>query len=555
VGITNYPWTASGMVTGYGVTYNYAWGTSTGVKTVTLTVRDAVGRSDTDTMTVTVSASAANIIRPTADYSAPWPVYPTTPLDGWDKLREPDTGSDLDATYVYLNTTAGTNEYYDHDTYATTGVIVSVTLWAMVKKMNGATNPTYTLGTRRTGVNYAWVTTSSLTTSWANYSATMLTAPSTGLPWTVSDINGFRFWHRAVNQVGQTVNISQMGAIIDVIYPDPVFTSTPITTIYENGAHSYVVTTDIASTLSLDFCDAPWLTFSVGNSTLWGRAPAGAHFGYSIHLKAVGTLWGTISYQNYTLNVTVPWAPTYTSAPVLTGFNLVLYTYHITLNESSTFVYANGPAWLTANHNGTNGVSFYLNGTALTGTYTVRTRATSVAGGLIAYQNYTLVISLPPHPVFTSTPVTVAENGTFYAYTVTTDMACTFTLTITPAWLSYGAGTVSGHVPSVGAWLVNIEANSTAYGTTTNQTFTITASPLVPPIPVDEQWLALIPLIILIALVLLCSFSREGFSVTMMLGTAGIGIGVLVATDALPFYVVLVPVVIVAMMIYRGVRG
>jgi hypothetical protein len=301
-----------------------------------------------------------------------------------------------------------------------------------------------------------------------------------------------------------------------------------------------------------------WFTTPNGGSVdlytvLTGTPLVTGNYAVSLVIECAGSHF---QWQNFTITVTSPWAPTYTSAPILIGFNLVAYTYHITLNESSTFRYVNGPAWLTVNHNGTNGISFYLNGTAVLGSYTIKTKATSVAGGLIAYQNFTLTISLPPHPVFTSTPVTVGENGTYYTYTVTTNMACTFTLTISPAWLAYGGGKVSGNIPSAGAWLVNIQANSTLYGTTTNQTYALTATPLIADLPIDTSWMAIIPLIILLALVLFSAWSREeGFSVTIMLGSTGIGIGMMVAVEALATWFIIVPVAIIILMIYRGMRG
>jgi hypothetical protein len=203
----------------------------------------------------------------------------------------------------------------------------------------------------------------------------------------------------------------------------PTFTSEPDLSVTAGEHYSYEATCNETVTWSENInTDADWLTWTQANHTVWGT-PDGEDVGtYYVNITATsdaGTLEG---YQNYSLEVEpepMTWAPTFTSEPDLSVEELSHYTYTATCNESVSWPEAitTNATWLTwtqANHT--------VWGTPANediGSYYVNITATSVAGTLEGYQNYTLeVTAIPPNepPVITSTPSDSSHNNTLYYY-------------------------------------------------------------------------------------------------------------------------------------------
>ena len=162
-----------------------------------------------------------------------------------------------------------------------------------------------------------------------------------------------------------------------------------------------------------------------------------------------------------------PWAPTYTSSANTYATKNIAYSYHVTLNESSTFSLINGGGFLTVSNskNGTAGTSFYLNGTpSSSGSKSIKTKAVSVAGTLTAYQNYTVNVNNTWSPTWTSSLPATGQVGVFWSYHLTCNESVAFTINTKPAWATWASGnsTLYGTPSSSGAASFKLDATSTA---------------------------------------------------------------------------------------------
>ena len=162
-----------------------------------------------------------------------------------------------------------------------------------------------------------------------------------------------------------------------------------------------------------------------------------------------------------------PWAPTYTSSANTYATKNIAYSYHVTLNESSTFSLINGGGFLTVSNskNGTAGTSFYLNGTpSSSGSKSITTKAVSVAGTLTAYQNYTVNVNNTWSPTWTSSLPATGQVGVFWSYHLTCNESVAFTINTKPAWATWASGnsTLYGTPSSSGAASFKLDATSTA---------------------------------------------------------------------------------------------
>ena len=170
------------------------------------------------------------------------------------------------------------------------------------------------------------------------------------------------------------------------------------------------------------------------------------------------------------------WKPTFTSSPTTSMENYTAYSYHVTWNETVnadsvttnasflTYTGANDTLWGRAD-----GVAKW---------YSVSLQATSTAGTLTAWQNYTLTVIVNPpwRPVFVGTPPAVASMAYLYEYYIVTNCTCTYALTKTNAsWLSLTAGNYISGTPtsSPKSYYVNITATATVGGGTQYRNYTI----------------------------------------------------------------------------------
>jgi hypothetical protein len=218
-----------------------------------------------------------------------------------------------------------------------------------------------------------------VSSSWVNHTHTYVVNPQTGLPWTSSEINALYFDidysyndghyrnHLWVNGVQQTAWFDnsgppangywdQVGVCVNVTYPasSPAFSVDPQG--YVNGTPSDVGV-------------------------------------YHLSLKAHSNIGGEDAWQNWSINVRAPWAPTFTSSPSLYAATGASYQYMVTLNESVILTCLAKPSWATwsAGNDTLWGV--------MSGSDVVNFQAQSVAGMLSAYQNFT--INLVVYPTLT----------------------------------------------------------------------------------------------------------------------------------------------------------
>lgn len=280
-----------------------------------------------------------------------------------------------------------------------------------------------------------------------------------------------------------------------------------------------------------------------------------AHGGvYSIKLQAWSfdglgdgvTLW----------DVTVPvaWNPSVTSSPITSGYEGFVWSYHITFNETCTFVNASLPAWVAYNA----GTQTFSGTSLVNGTWSFSATFVSTVeyGTVTQYWNVTLLNR--PHPVFTSTPVVTVVSTSTYRYTVSTTGNSTFALSEAPSWMTLNGQLVKG-ASTVGHWHVIIKATDTFWGTSTYQVYDVTATPLSPygSDMNDGVWALIIPFAILMITVMLCSVSREGVSGALFMGTSSITLFVLAWRGAfgdLALPMIAIGALIMAIMLFRAYR-
>jgi hypothetical protein len=182
--------------------------------------------------------------------------------------------------------------------------------------------------------------------------------------------------------------------------------------------------------------------------------------------------------------------PSFTSTEITAATQDVLYSYAITAEDpdldAMTITAPTLPAWLTFVDNGDGTAT--LSGTpdfADVGDHVVKLNVTD--GELTDVQNFTITVAnVNDAPVFTSTPLTAATEGTEYSYTITVvdpDLdAVTITAPTLPAWLTFadngdGTATLVGTPTGaeVGDHPVDLQAqeDAPAPGLTADQSFVI----------------------------------------------------------------------------------
>ncbi|NNE47781.1 MAG: tandem-95 repeat protein, partial [Rhodothermales bacterium] len=165
---------------------------------------------------------------------------------------------------------------------------------------------------------------------------------------------------------------------------------------------------------------------------------------------------GLFDEQSFTITVAdVNDAPSFTSTPVTTGTQDVLYSYAVPTadpdGDTRTITATQKPTWLTLTDNG-NGTAT-LSGTPGNDEVGVHAVTLTVSDGTLSdQQSFTVTVSnVNEAPAFTSSPVTVATEDAPYTYAVTAsdpDAGTTLVLTAPtlPAWLMFidnGNGTAS----------------------------------------------------------------------------------------------------------------
>lgn len=260
---------------------------------------------------------------------------------------------------------------------------------------------------------------------------------------------------------------------VDVSYWAPTFSSSAITTGLKNVLYSYHITLNETGTVT--YKGAPsWLTISNtknGTTGPWYLNGTPSSNGvFSLHLEGYSTAGTQKAYQNYTLTVSLTWAPTFTNSPLITGIRDAVYSYSPAINCTGTFTSHTKPNWASWSGTGYSGTP------TVNGNYDFKLYATSTTGTLDTWKNWTLTITSYWQPIITSTPLTVMLINVGYYYNITANESCTFTLTTKPAWANFTSPAISG-VPIVsGIYQFILEANSTNGHLPTYQYWNLTVS-------------------------------------------------------------------------------
>ena len=268
----------------------------------------------------------------------------------------------------------------------------------------------------------------------------------------------------------------------------PSFTSTAVTTVDEDSTYTYNITVsdEDGETATITAPTLPaWLTLTDnGNNTATlSGTPSDSNIGSNSVVLNAADATGS-STQSFT--ITVNGLPSFTSNAITSANEDSVYTYNITVTDpegdNTTITAPTLPTWLALTDNGNNTAT--ITGTPLqanVGNNSVTLRATDSSGGYKEQSFIIAVANVNDLPVFTSTPVTTANEDSAYSYTITASDEDggnpTLTATTLPTWLTFSDNghnaTISG-TPSdtdIGTHSVVINA-ADAIGSTT-QSFNI----------------------------------------------------------------------------------
>jgi hypothetical protein len=179
--------------------------------------------------------------------------------------------------------------------------------------------------------------------------------------------------------------------------------------------------------------------------------------------------------------LTIPrWKPTITSTPATTVELGNEYTYTPTTNESVSWEISSDIHFQFAYNQG----MFFVVESKPVGSYWVSLKATSTAGTLAIWQNWTVTVEdSTPIPAFANMPDTNASKRVWYSWTPSVTPDCTFALNTTAGFLTINqyTGQVIGIPTSAGTYHVMITATSTEYGTSAMLSYNLTVADYVAP--------------------------------------------------------------------------
>ncbi|MTI20255.1 tandem-95 repeat protein, partial [Fulvivirga sp. RKSG066] len=281
----------------------------------------------------------------------------------------------------------------------------------------------------------------------------------------------------------------------------PSFTSSPVTSVNEDTAYSYNISTtdpDAGDVLEITALSKPgWLSLvDNGDGTgLLSGTPLNANVGNNEVVLKVEDGAGAFANQSFTVVVNnTNDVPVITSTPPTTAQQGLQYSYNMTTTDPDagdvlTITAPTGlPSWLTLTDNG--------DGTALLagtpgnpdlGTHNVSLRVTD-ASGAQDNENFQIVVdNTNDPPVFESSPITSVDEDDFYDYQIQTsdpDVGESLDIVIIdkPSWLSFtdngdGTAVLSGTPvnENVGSYAIKLRVTDQA-GQTTQQNFTLTVN-------------------------------------------------------------------------------
>ncbi|TRX60101.1 tandem-95 repeat protein [Fulvivirga sp. M361] len=305
-------------------------------------------------------------------------------------------------------------------------------------------------------------------------------------------------------EIGQSFNVT----VVNVNDP-PSFTSDPVLNAAQDEPYLYNIVTsdpDIGDALTIEATTLPeWLTFTNNPGTLsLSGTPRNSDAGEHNVVLRVEDREGAAVEQLFTIDVgDANDAPVFDSTPVITATEDLLYEYLIVtsdedVKDTRTIRGLSVPDWLTLTDNGDGtGKLSGIPENSNVGSHPIVLRVTDFAGAE-ANQDFSITVeNVNDDPVFTSTPLTSAQQDLEYTYNITwldPDKDDTYIIqaTVLPSWLTLqdnGDGTaVLFGVPSnenLGAHQVTIVIEDAAEATDT-QSFSITADNINDP-PVFES--------------------------------------------------------------------
>jgi hypothetical protein len=226
-----------------------------------------------------------------------------------------------------------------------------------------------------------------------------------------------------------------------------------------------------------------WVTFvdqGGGNGTIFMQPPANASGTYSFALNATNSVKPNGVPATFTIHVAQ--TPVITSASTDTVNVGTPLSFPVTATGVPTpTLSASGlPSWATFADNG-NGTGTLAASNPVSGTYTISLGALNSAGS--ASQTFTLVVTAPVAPSFTSGASTTVPFGQKFTFNVTSTGNPTPALSASglPSWATFtdngnGTGTLTG-VPTTSGTIPPITFTATNAGGAPTQSFSLTVSP------------------------------------------------------------------------------
>jgi hypothetical protein len=260
------------------------------------------------------------------------------------------------------------------------------------------------------------------------------------------------------------------------------FTSTPVTSAWEDHAYSYTPTcSETVISWQLD-TNASWLSQTPANGNVHGTPDnTNSVHSYYVNIKATTALYGWL-WQNYTVTVD-NYIPHFTSSPKLYVNWTQVYYYNSSFDDSTV-----GGTWGAITTNYTAAYTWNVGNGKLQFTANVicyvwfnfTVNDNSGAANATTYQNWTIYIF--KEFVITSTPVTSAWEDHLYQSQFTANKTSTWTKTSNASWISIGGGTgfVSGTPVDTNAnrwYWVNVTAHHGIYIDWRNYTVTVANNP------------------------------------------------------------------------------
>ena len=205
----------------------------------------------------------------------------------------------------------------------------------------------------------------------------------------------------------------------------PSITSTAITSVDEDSAYSYTVTTsdpDAGDTVTLSGTTVPaWLSFDAETGILSGTPTNSEVGGHSVVITATDVA-GATATDSFTITVAnTNDAPTISSTAVTSVDEVSAYSYTVTAadvdsGDTVTLTCTTIPTWMTCTAGALSGTPTNDN----VGAHNVVVTATDIAGATASDSFTVTVANTNDAPSITSTAGTAVDEDRAYSYTITT---------------------------------------------------------------------------------------------------------------------------------------